>query len=57
MMHDESDSATPTMPGQDAFGAIQEIVRILEILPQSGLAWKRLFTDRRFLFGRVPEQM
>jgi hypothetical protein len=30
MMHDESDSATPTLPGQDAFGAIQEVVRILE---------------------------
>ncbi len=24
-----SDATTPTMPGQDAFGAIQEIVRIL----------------------------
>jgi hypothetical protein len=35
MMHDESDSATPTMPGQDAFGAIQEIVRILEADPNT----------------------
>jgi hypothetical protein len=35
MMHDESDSATPTMPGQDAFGAIQEVVRILEADPNT----------------------
>lgn len=27
------DAATPTMPGQDAFGAIQEIVRVLEADP------------------------
>ena len=33
--HDESDSATPTMPGQDAFGAIQEVVRILEADPNT----------------------
>jgi hypothetical protein len=31
MMQDsQSDTATPTMPGQDAFGAMQEIVRMLE---------------------------
>lgn len=28
-------STTPTMPGQDAFGAIQEIVRILEADPKT----------------------
>jgi hypothetical protein len=28
-------SSTPTMPGQDAFGAIQEIVRILESDPKT----------------------
>lgn len=28
-------SATPTMPGQDAFGAIQEIVRILDADPKT----------------------
>jgi hypothetical protein len=28
-------SATPTMPGQDAFGAIQEIVRILDADPNT----------------------
>jgi MFS superfamily sulfate permease-like transporter len=42
MMHQQmvpgsqtSDTATPTMPGQDAFGAIQEIVRILESDPKT----------------------
>lgn len=35
MMHDESDSATPTMPGQEAFGAIQEVVHILEADPHT----------------------
>ena len=30
-----SDTATPTMPGQDAFGALQEIVRILEADPKT----------------------
>ena len=41
MMHQQmvpgsqtSDTTTPTMPGQDAFGAIQEIVRILEADPK-----------------------
>jgi hypothetical protein len=29
------DSTTPTMPGQDAFGAIQEVVRILEADPKT----------------------
>ena len=31
----EPDVSTPTMPGQDAFGAIQEIVRILEADPKT----------------------
>jgi hypothetical protein len=36
MMQDsQSDAATPTMPGQDAFGAIQEIVRMLEADPNT----------------------
>ncbi len=35
MMQGQSDVATPTMPGQDAFGAIQEIVRILEADPNT----------------------
>ena len=40
MMHQHpgsqtSDTTTPTMPGQDAFGAIQEIVRILEADPKT----------------------
>jgi len=41
MMHQQtvpgvtSDTATPTMPGQDAFGTIQEIVRILEADPKT----------------------
>jgi len=41
MMHrqmvpgETSDTATPTMPGQDAFGAIREIVRILESDPKT----------------------
>ena len=32
-----NEAVIPTMPGQDAFGAIQEIVRILEAGP--GIAW------------------
>jgi hypothetical protein len=42
MMHQQmvpgsqtSDTTTPTMPGQDAFGAIQEIVRILDADPKT----------------------
>jgi len=42
MMHQQmvpgsqtSDTPTPMMPGQDAFGAIQEIVRILEADPKT----------------------
>jgi hypothetical protein len=42
MMHQQmvpgsqaSDATVPTMPGQDAFGAIQEIVRILEADPKT----------------------
>ncbi len=31
----EPDVGIPTMPGQDAFGAIQEIVRILEADPKT----------------------
>jgi hypothetical protein len=30
-----ADGTTPTMPGQDAFGAIQEIVRLLEADPNT----------------------
>jgi hypothetical protein len=33
-------STTPTMPGQDAFGAIQEIVQILEADPKT--AWSKV---------------
>jgi hypothetical protein len=33
--HAQSTAAVPTMPGQDAFGTIQEIVRILEADPQT----------------------
>jgi hypothetical protein len=35
MMQGQSDVATPAMPGQDAFGAIQEIVRMLEADPNT----------------------
>ena len=35
MMQGQSEVATPTMPGQDAFGAIQEIVRMLEADPNT----------------------
>jgi hypothetical protein len=37
MMHQQMvpSTTTPTMPGQDAFGAIQEIVRILEADPKT----------------------
>lgn len=31
----QADGATPTLPGQDAFGAVQEIVRILEADPRT----------------------
>lgn len=34
-MHGQSDTAIPTMPGQDAFGVIQEVVRILEADPNT----------------------
>ncbi len=34
------DAVVPTMPGQDAFGAIQEIVRILEADPQTD--WNKI---------------
>ena len=38
-MHDQAtgqiNASTPTMPGQDAFGAIQEIVRMLEADPNT----------------------
>ena len=30
-----SDTTTPTLPGQDAFGALQEIVSILEADPHT----------------------
>jgi hypothetical protein len=39
MMHargvEEASASTPTLPGQDAFGAIQEIVRLLEADPKT----------------------
>ena len=34
-MHGQAEANTPTMPGQDAFGAIQEIVHILEADPNT----------------------
>ena len=34
-MHGQTASGAPTMPGQDAFGAIQEVVRILEADPKT----------------------
>jgi hypothetical protein len=34
-MHGQNDTVIPTMPGQDAFGAIQEVVRILEADPNT----------------------
>lgn len=34
-MHSQGPSGAPAMPGQDAFGAIQEIVRILEVDPKT----------------------
>jgi hypothetical protein len=36
--------ATPTMPGQDAFGAIQEIVQILEADPKTD--WSKVDLER-----------
>jgi hypothetical protein len=33
--HEQAEANTPTMPGQDAFGAIQEIVHILEADPNT----------------------
>ncbi len=41
--------ATPTMPGQDAFGAIQEIVRILEADPNTDWAKIDLAALRKHL--------
>ena len=40
MQTGEPDVGIPTMPGQDAFGAIQEIVRILEADPKTD--WSKL---------------
>src|SRR5260370_12943702 len=37
-------STTPTMPGQDAFGAIQEVVSILEADPKTD--WSKVDLDR-----------
>lgn len=34
-MHGQQSSSTPTMPGQDAFGAIQEIVQALQSDPKT----------------------
>lgn len=36
----QADGATPTLPGQDAFGAVQEIVRILEADPKTD--WSKI---------------
>jgi hypothetical protein len=40
MMQGQSGVPTPTMPGQDAFGAIQEIVRMLEA--DSNTDWSKV---------------
>ena len=42
-------SATPTMPGQDAFGAIQEVVRILESNPRTDWSKVDIETLRQHL--------
>jgi hypothetical protein len=56
MMHQQmvpgsqtSDTAKPTMPGQDAFGAIQEVVRILEADPNTDWAKVNLEALRQHL--------
>ncbi len=42
--HMSQDSSVPTLPGQDAFGAIQEIVRILEADPATD--WSKVNLER-----------
>ena len=56
MMHQQmvpgsqtSDTTTPTMPGQDAFGAIQEIIRILEADPNTDWSKANLEALRQHL--------
>ena len=41
--HDMATSGLPTLPGQDAFGAIQEIVHILEADPKTD--WSKVNLD------------
>lgn len=45
----EADMGIPTMPGQDAFGAIQEIVRILEADPKTNWSKVKLEALRQHL--------
>jgi hypothetical protein len=42
-MHGQKTSDTPTLPGQDAFGAIQEIVQVLQSDPKTD--WSRVSID------------
>ena len=48
-MHGQGTTPVPTMPGQDAFGAIQEIVRILEADPKTDWSKVNLEALRRHL--------
>ncbi|HYM30722.1 MAG TPA: hypothetical protein VEU47_05445 [Candidatus Cybelea sp.] len=45
----KAEAATPTMPGQDAFGTVQEIVRILEADPKTDWSKVRLRDLREHL--------
>src|SRR5690349_9456960 len=51
MMHDHHHTAgaVPTLPGQDAFGAVQEIVRLLEADPTTDWTKVRLGALREHL--------
>jgi len=49
MMHQRHDAAVPTLPGQDAFGAVQEIVRLLEADPSTDWTKVRLGALREHL--------
>jgi hypothetical protein len=42
--HDAATSATPTQPGQDAFGALAEVVRLLDADPTT--EWAKVDLDR-----------
>jgi hypothetical protein len=48
-----TDTSTPTMPGQDAFGAIQEIVRILEADPKTDWSKVNLEALRQHLIDMI----